>query len=179
MAVMKSDGGETKEESTNVNRNCDILYSVTIASSSDVRGHRMFRFQFCFFLVCLISGIAINVNGAPLDFDNLKEADRAAFSVRFEKEIWPLLKRNGRDGCVGCHKQKRGTLAFSGKADPDFRTLLSMGFLLPDDPGSILHAVSVATGQQRMPPGKRPRWTKKEVELLRRFLEDVDKKQQK
>ena len=123
--------------------------------------------------------VSVRVSADAPKFDNLQEEDRTVFSVRFEKEIWPLLKRNGRDGCAGCHnrQQRRGTLAFSGEADADFRMLLRRGFFLPDDPGSILYAVSVATGQLRMPPASRPRWTKTEIELLRRFIQDVDKKQ--
>jgi len=122
----------------------------------------------------------VSTAAKPSKFDRLKEEDRKKFSARFEKELWPLFQRNGRNGCVGCHDRKhRSGLRFSGKADADFRMLLSEGFLLPDDPGSVLSAVSTREPRRKMPPGNRPRWTVKEIARLKRFVNDVDKKQQK
>lgn len=112
-------------------------------------------------------------------FDKLSESDRQAFSKRFEKEIWPLMTRHGKDGCVGCHDKKNiSTLHFQNDADKDFRKMLKDGFFLPNDQGSILFLVSTKT-KSRMPPGNRPRWTAKEIETLRRFVVDLDKKQQR
>lgn len=114
-------------------------------------------------------------------FDRLSDEDRAAFSKRFEKEVWPLLSRNDNDGCVGCHnsRQNRGGLKFTGKPDADFQTLLKKGFLLPKDPGSVLYTVSSKDSRRRMPPGEREAWTAKEVEVLRGFVTDLDQKQKK
>jgi len=112
-------------------------------------------------------------------FDRLTEEDRVEFSKRFEKEVWPLFLRNEGDGCVGCHttRQNRGGLSFTGKADPDFRTLLKKGFFLPKDPGGVLYVVNTKDTRRRMPPGNRDQWTAKEVELLKSFVTDLDKKQ--
>ena len=42
-------------------------------------------------------------SAGPPNFDKLGGGDRKVFADRFEKEIWPLLSRNGKDGCLGCH----------------------------------------------------------------------------
>jgi hypothetical protein len=98
----------------------------------------------------------------------------AAFSARFEKEVWPLMIRRDRDGCVGCHNAKhRSTLKFSGEAARDFQMLLREGFFLPDDPGGLLHAVTTSNPDTHMPPGKRPSWTAEEIGRLRRLVEEL------
>ena len=95
--------------------------------------------------------------------------------ARFEREVWPLLSRNGRDGCVGCHTSRhRSTLRLKGSADEDFRKLWSDGFLIPDDPGGVLHLVSTRNPKTRMPPGKRPAWNDGEIALLRRFVTELN-----
>jgi hypothetical protein len=142
------------------------------------------RFLFAVVVVLLLAGCPVwgwadePVGNSP--FDRLREEDRMSFSVRFEKELWPLFTRNGPDGCVGCHhgSQNRGELKFAGKADADFRMLLRKGFLLPKDPGGMLYVVSGKDTRRRMPPGKRTPWSPREVELLRRFVLDLEKKQQ-
>lgn len=137
-------------------------------------------------VVCIVSLCATvwawqEPAAAPSRFDRLSDEDRAAFSKRFEKEIWPLFTRNDNDGCVGCHnsRQNRGGLKFTGKADADFLMLLKKGFLIPKDPGGVLYVVSTKDSRRRMPPGEREVWTAKEVDLLREFLTEVDKKQKK
>ena len=128
----------------------------------------------------LMSGQVRTNAGKSSRFDRLTEKDKEVFSKRFEKEIWPLLIRNGKDGCVGCHNLKhQSTLRFSGKADKDFRKLLSDGFFLVKDPGGMLQLVSTTNPRQKMPPGKRKSWTKSEIERLRQFVTDVAKKQRK
>lgn len=118
-------------------------------------------------------------SSANSGFDRLLEEDRKVMSARFEKEIWPLFTRRGKDGCAGCHTPKhRSGLRFSGDPDRDFRGMLKDGFFLPKDTGSVLYLVQT-DGSTRMPPGSRPRWTKKEIDLLQRFVTDLDKKQQK
>ncbi|MGF1583243.1 MAG: hypothetical protein ACFCD0_28315 [Gemmataceae bacterium] len=117
---------------------------------------------------------------AGSEFDRLSEADRKTFSKRFQKEIWPLMVREGKDGCVGCHTpHHRSTLRLSGKADLDFRKMLKEGFFLLDDAGSVLHLVRTKNPRTKMPPGNRKPWTKKEIEVLRTFVVDLDKKQGK
>lgn len=97
------------------------------------------------------------------------------WSTRFEKEIWPLLSRNGKDGCVGCHTPRhRSTLRISGGAAEEFEKLLIGGYLLPDDPGALLHAVSTPNPKTHMPPGKRPSWTMDEITVLKRFVTELD-----
>jgi len=55
------------------------------------------------------------------NFDRLSDEDRKVFSQRFEKEIWPLFTRGGKDGCVGCHNAKIvSSLKFIGDPKKDF-----------------------------------------------------------
>src|SRR4051812_1296858 len=90
----------------------------------------------------VLGGAAFNRlgGGEGGSFDKLGEADRKTFQERFERELWPLLSRNGKDGCVGCHNDRRRdtALRFTGKPDQDFRALLKEGFFLHDDPGNLL-----------------------------------------
>jgi hypothetical protein len=116
------------------------------------------------------------------NFDRLTNADRAALQERFTKEIWPLLEQGGRQSCVGCHAGGKGgnALKMSGKADKDFRMLVKEGFFLPDDSGSILTRIMSKNKKQMMPPpGKGDPWTKADIEVLQKFVADLDKKQMK
>lgn len=123
-------------------------------------------------------GLRLLSAGQP-NFDNLAPEDRKAFAARFEKEVWPLLVKNGKDGCVGCHSGKIvSALRFTGKADKDFPILLKEGFFLHEDEGSLLARVTDKDKERRMPKGKTP-WTEKDVQILRAFTADVHKKQKK
>ena len=84
---------------------------------------------------CLSSATAGGQN-----FDKLNDADRKVFAERFEREVWPLLVRGGKDGCVGCHRGGKivSALRFSGNVDKDFLMLLKDGFFLHPDDGSLL-----------------------------------------
>jgi hypothetical protein len=115
--------------------------------------------------------------GSGGKFDKLSAEDRALFAARFEKEIWPLLERGGKDGCVGCHNGTRVTaLRFTGTASKDFPMLVGEGFMLKGDPGSLLERIVDKDPKRRMPPDKQPRWTETEVKLLRAFVNDLDAK---
>jgi hypothetical protein len=110
-------------------------------------------------------------------FDKLSAADRQMFSERFQKEIWPLLERGGKDGCVGCHNGKKvTTLRFSGDPAKDFPMLVGDGYMLRKDPGSLLERIIDKDDKRRMPPNGKPGWTDEEVKLLRDFVDDLDKK---
>ena len=109
-------------------------------------------------------------------FDKLSEADRKAFSERFQKEIWPLLERGGKDGCAGCHATKKGSLHLSGDPAKDFVMLVGDGYMLRKDPGSMLERIVDKDKKRRMPPDERPGWTEAEVQVLRQFVDDLDKK---
>jgi hypothetical protein len=113
-------------------------------------------------------------------FDKLSDTDRNAFAGRFEREVWPLLVRGGKNGCVGCHGAKhRSPLRFTGKADDDFRALLKEGFLLADDPGNLVARIETKDRKAKMPPGKRPAWPAADAQILRQFIADVDKAQKR
>ena len=110
----------------------------------------------------------------PAAAEGLAADQMAAWSRRFESEIWPLMTRHERDGCVGCHTPRhRSMLKFSGRADADFRMLLEGGFLLPQDPGALLHVVTTPNPKTRMPPDDRPSWSGDEVALLKRFVTEL------
>lgn len=113
-------------------------------------------------------------------FDRLDEADRQVFQKRFDKDIWPLLLRGGKDGCVGCHRGGQVTaLKFSGDSPKDFRMLLKDGFFIPNDSGSLHGRITDKNQKRRMPPGQRSGLTEPEAALLQTFILDLDKKQQK
>jgi hypothetical protein len=109
-------------------------------------------------------------------FDKLSEADRKAFGERFQKEIWPLLERGGKDGCVGCHLTKKGSLRMSGDPAKDFTLLLGEGYMLRKDPGSMLERILDKDKRRRMPPDDKAGWTEPEIQVLRQFVDDLDKK---
>jgi hypothetical protein len=134
----------------------------------------------------LVAGVAVvlawlSTSGAaqPGKFDKLSDADRKAFGERFEKEIWPLLARNGKDGCVGCHNDKKQVTALrmSGDALQDFGKMVGEGFFIKGDAGSLLERIKDKDPKRHMPPPpKRPSWTDAEIRLLEAFVDDLDKK---
>jgi hypothetical protein len=143
-----------------------------------------------FLLVAALFLAAAVASTAPLcrleagqgpSFDKLSDQDRKALSERFQREVWPLLQRGGKDGCVGCHRDGKivSALHMTGDADKDFRMLLREGFLLKDDAGSLLARVVETDLRRRMPPRKFPGWTAAETKTLRDFVEAVDKKQRR
>jgi hypothetical protein len=120
--------------------------------------------------------------GSGLNFDYLKDEDRAEMQARFKKELWPLFERDGKNGCVGCHALAKtgGNMKMTGNLEKDFRMLVKDGFFIPRDSGSIhAHVTSKDRKKIMPPPGKGERWTAAEVELLEKFVADLDKKQQK
>jgi len=120
-----------------------------------------------------------------LNFDRLSAEDRQAFQQRFEKELWPLMTRHQRDGCVGCHSGGKivSDLRMSGDVNKDFPMLVRQGFFIPDDAGSLLGRMLDKDPKRVMPPPakdpkfKRPHWTEQEKALLRAFIVDMEKKQ--
>src|SRR5262249_28154121 len=125
--------------------------------------------------------------GQGENFDRLTDEDRQALQKRFEKELWPLLTRHERDGCVGCHAGKGivTALRMTGKVDKDFPLRVKQGFFIPNDKGSLLSRMLEKDPKRIMPPptkdGKlsRPKWTADELEVLRVFVNDLEKKQKK
>lgn len=127
-----------------------------------------------------ITWLSLWQSSAGGSLDTLSEADRKVYQDRFAKEIWPLLQRGGKDGCVGCHRTGSVTaLHFSGDVGKDFRMLLQDGFFLPNDAGNLHARITDKDPQRRMPPGKRPAWLAKEAEVLRIFTLDLNRKEKK
>jgi len=142
----------------------------------------------------LVAGMSLHVVSRPQaaaqqgqNFDRLSDEDRQAFQKRFAKELWPLLTRHERDGCVGCHAGAKivSALRMTGAIDKDFPMLVKQGFFIPNDPGSLLGRMLTKDPKYVMPPPtkdgkfKRPRWTESELNVLRAFVIDLDKKQKK
>ncbi len=126
------------------------------------------------------SGMAVALGGANFDF--LKDDDRKVMQERFTKELWPLLLRGEKNGCVGCHALPKtgGHMKMTGNPEKDFRLLVKDGFFIPNDAGSMLaHILSKDRKKRMPPPGKGDPWTDDEVKVLREFVSDLDKKQQK
>lgn len=133
-------------------------------------------------LLLSAAGLAVAFAGGRNNFDRLSEADRKAFQERFRKEIWPLLEKGGANGCVGCHAGGKGGngLKLFGTADKDFLKLLKEGFFVPDDSGSVLTRIQSTNKKTMMPPpGKGNRWPTADIEVLEKFVADLDKKQQR
>jgi hypothetical protein len=133
-------------------------------------------------VVLTIVGFGLNSfgGGSSRSFDHLTDADRDAFQKRFESEIWPLLERGGKDGCVGCHVANHRTmLKFKGKPGEDFHSLLKNGFLLANDSGNLVALIETKDKKRKMPPGNRPAWADKDIRILKQFIADVDDKQMK
>jgi hypothetical protein len=132
-------------------------------------------------LVFVGSSFTAALAGGGPNFDHLTDADRKDMQERFTKEVWPLLIRGEKNGCVGCHNGKiNGTLKMSGKVEKDFRMLVKDGFMLRDDSGSLLAHIKSKDRKKRMPPaGKADPWTEAEMDVLQKFVVDLDKKQQK
>lgn len=113
-------------------------------------------------------------------FDRLSDAHRQALQQRFEKDVWPLLIRGGKDGCVGCHNGKGGaSLRLRGDVAKDFAFLVKEGFFIPKDPGSLLGRITDKDKKRHMPPAPRPSWTDAEIQILRDFEADLERKQSK
>jgi hypothetical protein len=112
------------------------------------------------------------------NFDKLNDADRKVFAERFEREVWPLLVRGGKDGCVGCHRGGKivSALRFSGNVDKDFLMLLKDGFFLHPDDGSLLARLTDKDAERRMPHKLKP-WEEKDIAVLRSFVLDLKKKE--
>jgi len=121
------------------------------------------------------------------NFDRLCDDDRKAMQERFAKELWPLLTRHKRDGCVGCHAGGKivSALRMTGDIDKDFPMLIKQGFFIPGDAGSLLGRMLDKDLKRVMPPPakdanfKRPHWTEPEMAVLRTFVIDLDKKQKR
>jgi hypothetical protein len=126
--------------------------------------------------VALLVAVELRAGQAAGKFDKLSDADRQAFGERFKKEIWPLLERGKKDGCVGCHSTKKGSLRLSGDPAKDWRMLVGEGYLLRQDPGSLLERITDKDQKRRMPEPPRPSWTTEEIQILRQFVDDLDKK---
>jgi hypothetical protein len=127
--------------------------------------------------VLALIGLSVTRGGGG-SFDKLGDADRQAFQARFEREVWPLLLRDGKDGCVGCHvANHRSTLKFVGKAGDDYRKLLADGFFLHNDSANLVAVIETKDRKKKMPPGQRPAWAADDIKVLKQFIADVDKKQ--
>jgi hypothetical protein len=131
-------------------------------------------------VVVAISAGAVALRGQQNSFDKLSDADRQAFQARFTKEIWPLMQRNGKQGCVGCHSGKIvSALNLTGDVNKDFPMLVREGFFIPDDAGSLHGRVTDKDPERRMPRSKVGLWTDAEAKLLQAFVMDMEKKQRK
>ena len=115
------------------------------------------------------------------NFDFLTDADRQVMQERFVKEVWPIMLKGGKEGCVGCHNGKIvSSLKMSGNPEKDFRMMVKEGFFIPNDSGSLLTRIKSKDRKQRMPPpGKGDPWTQEEMDVLAKFVADVESKQQK
>lgn len=129
--------------------------------------------------VLAMAGLSATRGGGG-SFDKLGDADRLAFQQRFEREVWPLLLRDAKEGCVGCHvANHRSTLKFVGKASDDYRKLLADGFFLHNDSANLVAVIETKDRKKRMPPGQRPAWVAADITVLKQFIADLDKKQKR
>lgn len=128
------------------------------------------------------AGLRGRIEAQGQKFDKLADADRKELGERFKKEVWPLLVRGGKDGCVGCHSGKGivSALRFSGDPDQDFRMLVREGFFLVDDNGSLLSRIEDKNKKRVMPPPKNGApWSDAEKKTLGDLVQAIDRKQKK
>jgi len=142
------------------------------------------RLYFALLVLIAASGIAAALGSGTggQKFDFLKDEDRKVLQERFKKELWPLFERDDKNGCVGCHALPKtgGNMKMTGNLEKDFRMLVNDGFFIPNDSGSIYAHVTSKDRKKRMPPpGKGDPWTQAEIDVLQKFVADLDKKQQK
>lgn len=131
-------------------------------------------------MVLTVGGLVLALQAQQTSFDKLSADDRQAFQQRFTKEIWPIMQRNGKQGCVGCHSGKIVTaLRLTGDVNKDFPMMLRGGFFIPDDAGSLHGRITDKDPERRMPRSKVQFWTDAEAKLLQTFVMDLDKKQKK
>lgn len=116
-----------------------------------------------------------SIESLTVSADSYQELQRR-FQPRFKQEIWPLISDNGKSSCVRCHNEKhRSSLRLTGESENDFGILLSQGFLHPSDPSAILHSITSEKPNVKMPPKKLPKWTDEQVDILKRFTQDLNK----
>ncbi|HLK58451.1 MAG TPA: hypothetical protein VKU00_17920 [Chthonomonadaceae bacterium] len=105
--------------------------------------------------------------------------DVAAFSQRFQQDIWPLLARKSSN-CVGCHTNMNPSqLHLVGTPDALFKVLIADGHFEPDNAASLLARVTAPAGPTHMPPAPYASWTDAEIATLRAFVNDLAAKRQK
>ena len=146
------------------------------------RNARKSRLILAAMLILVGSSVGATLAGSRgLNFDFLSDADRKGMQERFAKELWPLMQRGEKVGCVGCHNGKiNSQLKMSGDLDKDFRMMVKDGFFLKDDSGSVLSHIKSKDRKKRMPPpGRGEPWTEAEMDVLSKFVVDLDKKQHK
>lgn len=115
----------------------------------------------------------------PPNFDHLADADRKELAERFQRDIWPMLEKGGKNGCVGCHMDKIvSALRMTGNVEKDFRMMLRDGFFLKDDPGSLLGRILEKDRKRVMPPPSKGKpWEAEEVKKLSDFVGEIHKRQ--
>lgn len=102
--------------------------------------------------------------------------DVAAFSQRFQKDLWPLLSRN----CTGCHTATNPSqLHFTADPEANFKAMLADGHFDPENPASLLARITSPDKSAHMPPEPMKSWTDGEVAVLRAFVNDIYAKKKK
>jgi hypothetical protein len=105
--------------------------------------------------------------------------DIAAFSARFQRELWPLLTRK-ESGCAGCHNAGNPSqLRITGDPEALFKVLLSDGHFDPENAASLLARVTAPAGTTHMPPAPFAAWSEADIGLLRAFVNDLYAKRHK
>jgi hypothetical protein len=106
-------------------------------------------------------------------------ADIAAFTARFQTEIWPLLTDRAGN-CAGCHRVSNPSqMHLVGSTDDVFKTLLNEGHFDPENPASLLARVTAPLGPTRMPPPPLDPWSEQSITTLRSFVNDLYTKRQR
>ncbi|MEI6233574.1 MAG: hypothetical protein WCT04_11010 [Planctomycetota bacterium] len=108
----------------------------------------------------------------------LTDADMAAFSKRFEKELWPLLTRTKGD-CTHCHDgDTKSQLEIpDDNADTAFKHLLTEDrFDLKSPSGLMARLISKDVKLVMPPPTSKAPWTDAEISLLKNFTTDMQPK---
>ena len=108
----------------------------------------------------------------------MSDADMAAFSKRFETELWPIMTRSKGD-CTHCHDgDSKSQLQIPDEnADTAFKHLLTEDRFDVKSPSGILARLISKDAKLVMPPpaSKKP-WSDAEIGLLKNFIADMQPK---
>ena len=127
-----------------------------------------------FAFVTLTGALAVRYFKGRAEAEALAEQEKKLYQ-RFEKNVWPLLTKDGDKGCAGCHDSENASeLHFFADPENSYTMLVEKGYFKSDNPDSLLSRITTKNTKKRMPKGKGSKpWPDGEVKLLNAFAGDL------